>query len=200
MNLKPHRRAISALVFVPSFQITLIKVWQQDHQNEDSWWPVSHRHSTSLDRIALGPLSMDAKYDITLAIYLLCNQRWAWSWSLRSHYFNDLILIFKITFFEWSWSWRRSFLNVGYRRVARNSQWGGGGLFWGSGGGTPNRRRPTGVWRRSPQPPEAGGLGALPPALKNFSFFWKNNFILGLFWLKNNAFKTWLRNWQCKHD
>ena len=39
--------------------------------------PVSHRHSTSLDRIALGPLRMDAKYDITLAIYLLCNQRWA---------------------------------------------------------------------------------------------------------------------------
>ena len=83
-----------------------------------------------------------------------------------------------------------------------------------------------GVWGRSPQPPEAngglgakppaaeswgfggkapsrrrhGGLGAKPRALENFAFFCKNNFILGLFWLKNNVFKTWLRNWQCKHD
>ena len=45
-----------------------------------------------------------------------------------------------------------------------------------------------------------GGLGAEPPALENFAFFCKNNFILGLFWLKNNAFETWLRNWQCKHN
>ena len=58
------------------------------------------------------------------------------------------------------------------RRVARNSQW--GAVF--------------------------GGLRAGPPVLKNFAFFCKNNFILGLFWLKNNAFKTWLRNWQCKDD
>ena len=98
-----------------------------------------------------------------------------------------------------------------HRRVARNSQW--GGLFWGSGGGAPSRRRPMGVWGRSPQPPEAGGLGAKPPAAggtgvwgrspqrsKILHFFCKNNFILGLFWLKNNAFKTWLRNWQCKQD
>ena len=35
-----------------------------------------------------------------------------------------------------------------FRRVARNSQWGAG----------------LGVWRRSPQPLEAGGLGAKPPA------------------------------------
>ena len=39
------------------------------------------------------------------------------------------------------------------RRVARNSQWGGA----------------------------VGGLGAEPPALENFAFFCKNNFILGLF-------------------
>ena len=45
-----------------------------------------------------------------------------------------------------------------------------------------------------------GGLGTEPPALENFAFFCKNNFFLGLFWFKNNAFKTWLRNWQCKHD
>ena len=44
-----------------------------------------------------------------------------------------------------------------------------------------------GVWGRSPQLPEAGGLGAKPPAaggteaLENFAFFCKNNFILGLF-------------------
>ena len=78
------------------------------------------------------------------------------------------------------------------RRVARNSQW--GGLFWGFGGGAPSRRRPMGVWGRSPQPPEAGGLGAKPPAAggtgvwgrspqrsKILHFFCKNNFILGLF-------------------
>ena len=58
------------------------------------------------------------------------------------------------------------------RRVARNSQW--EGCF--------------------------GVLGAEPPALENFAFFCKNNFILELFSLNNNAFKTWVRNWQCKQD
>ena len=61
------------------------------------------------------------------------------------------------------------------RRVARNLQWGGC----------------------------LGGLGAVPPALENFAFFCKNNFILGLFWLKKMILKrgleidsvqTWL-NW-----
>ena len=96
---------------------------------------------------------------------------------------------------------------------ARSQKFAMGGAVWG-------------VWGRSPQPPEAngglgakppaaggwgfggkapsrrrhGGLGAEPPALENFAFFCKNNFILGLFWLKNNDFKTWLRNWQCKQD
>ena len=37
-----------------------------------------------------------------------------------------------------------------------------------------------------------GGLGAKPPALENFAFFCKNNFILGLFWLKNNFLKRGL--------
>ena len=41
-------------------------------------------------------------------------------------------------------------------RVARNSQWGELCL---------------GVWGLGPQPPEAGGLGAKPPALENFAFF-----------------------------
>ena len=39
---------------------------------------------------------------------------------------------------------------------------------WGSGGETPSCR-----WH--------GGLGAEPPALKKFAFFWKNNLILELF-------------------
>ena len=96
------------------------------------------------------------------------------------------------------------------RRVARNSQWGGcfgvlgaeppaAGCQWGSGGEAPA--------------PEAGGSGTKPPAAggtgdwgrspqrsKILHFFCKNNFILGLFSLNNNAFKTWVRNWQCKQD
>ena len=77
---------------------------------------------------------------------------------------------------------------------ARSQKFAMGGLFWGSGGGAPSRRRPMGVWGRSPQPPEAGGLGAKPPAAggtgvwgrspqrsKILHFFCKNNFILGLF-------------------
>ena len=53
------------------------------------------------------------------------------------------------------------------RRIARNSQWGD--------------LRPMGVWGRSLQLPEAGGLGAEPPALENFAFFCKNSLILELF-------------------
>jgi len=34
---------------------------------------------------------------ISMQVYYHCYQRWAQSWSSRSHYFNDLIL--KITFF-----------------------------------------------------------------------------------------------------
>ena len=68
------------------------------------------------------------------------------------------------------------------RRVARNLQWGRavfGGLGaehpaaggqWGSGGEAPSRRR-LGVWGQSPQLPEARGMGAEPPALENFAFF-----------------------------
>ena len=97
----------------------------------------------------------------------------------------------------------------GDRHVARNSQWGGAVL---------------GVWGRSPQPPEAngglgakpptaGGLGAKPPAVggtgvwgrspqrsRSLRFFSKITKFWGYFDKKNNAFKTWLRNWQCKHD
>ena len=44
----------------------------------------------------------------------------------------------------------------------------GEGCFGGRG---PSRRRPMGVRGRSPQLPEAGGMGAEPPALENFAFF-----------------------------
>ena len=47
---------------------------------------------------------------------------------------------------------------------ARSQKFAMGGLFGGSGGGDPSRLRPMGVWGRSPQLPEAGGLGAMPPA------------------------------------
>ena len=84
------------------------------------------------------------------------------------------------------------------RRVARNSQWGGcfgvlgaeppaAGCQWGSGGEAPS----AGGW----------GFGGKAPSARKFCiFFCKNNFILGLFSLNNNAFKTWVRNWQCKQD
>ena len=52
----------------------------------------------------------------------------------------------------------------GRRNQARSQKFAMGGLFGGSGGGAPSRRRPMGVWGRSPQLPEAGGLGAKPPA------------------------------------
>ena len=55
------------------------------------------------------------------------------------------------------------------------------GLFWGFRGGGPSHRRPMGVRGRSPQQPEAWGLGAEPPALENFAFFCKMNLILELF-------------------
>ena len=61
---------------------------------------------------------------------------------------------------------------------ARSQKLAMGGLFWGSGGGAPSRRRPMGVRGRSPQLPEAWGLGAKPPALKIFAFFYKMNLIL----------------------
>ena len=84
------------------------------------------------------------------------------------------------------------------RRVARNSQWGGcfgvlgakppaAGCQWGSGGEASSRRR-------------LGVRGQSPKRSKILHFFCKNNFILGLFSLNNNAFKTWIRNWQCKQD
>ena len=59
---------MSAFAIEPSSQITLIKVWQQNHQKENSR-PVSHQHFTQLNRIALASLRMDIIYDITLAIY-----------------------------------------------------------------------------------------------------------------------------------
>ena len=73
---------------------------------------------------------------------------------------------------------------------ARSQKFAMGGLFGGLGAESP---ADGGRWG-------TGGLGAEPPALENFAFFCKNNFILGLFWLKNYAFETWHRNWQGKQD
>ena len=77
-------------------------------------------------------------------------------------------------------------------RQARSQKLTMGGGWWfgglgakpraagGQGGQAPSCRR-LGVWGQTPQPPEARGLGAEPPALENFACFCKNNFILGLF-------------------
>ena len=51
------------------------------------------------------------------------------------------------------------------RRVARNSQW----------------RAVLGIWGEDPSRRRHKGLGAEPPALKNFAFFCKNNLILEVF-------------------
>ena len=51
---------------------------------------------------------------------------------------------------------------------------------WGSGGEAPSCRR-LGFVGKAPSRRRHGGLGAEPPALENFAFFCKNNFILELF-------------------
>ena len=58
---------------------------------------------------------------------------------------------------------QNSCLFIGFEQ-ARSQKFAMGGLFGGSGGGASSCRRPMGVWGRSPQLPEAGGLGAKPPA------------------------------------
>ena len=58
-----------------------------------------------------------------------------------------------------------------------------GGLFCGSGGGVPSRRRHR-------------GLGAEPAALENFAFFCKNTLTFIAILIKNNAFETWHKIWQ----
>ena len=47
-----------------------------------------------------------------------------------------------------------------------------GGLFWGSGGKAPSRRR-LGLWGQSPQPPEAQESGGGAPSARKFCFFAK---------------------------
>ena len=56
---------------------------------------------------------------------------------------------------------------------ARSQKFAMGGLFWGSRGGAPSARK--------------------------FCIFLQNNIFRAIL-IKKNAFKTWLRNWQCKHD
>ena len=83
---------------------------------------------------------------------------------------------------------------------ARNQKFAMGGAVLGDWGRSPPAAGAWGFGGKAPSRRRHGGLGAEPPALENFAFFCKNNFILGLFWFNNNAFKTWLRNWQCKQD
>ena len=49
------------------------------------------------------------------------------------------------------------------------------------GGGAVQPPEAGGLGAKSPVAGGTGGLGAEPPALENFAFFCKNNFILGLF-------------------
>ena len=79
-------------------------------------------------------------------------------------------LSFKILCFSLALSSQHSAPKV--RRVARNLQW-GGGLFWGSGSEIPRRRR-LGVWKQSPQPPEARGFGGGAPSARKFCIFLQN--------------------------
>ena len=82
----------------------------------------------------------------------------------------------------------------GFRRVARNSLW---GAVLGVMGRGPQLPETNGVRGQSPQLLEAWGLGAEPPALKIFAFFLQNelNFRATIL-IKNNAFRTWHKNWQ----
>ena len=73
---------------------------------------------------------------------------------------------------------KKVFSKNGTRRVARNSPWGANFWVWGRSLQLP---KANGGWGRKPQPPEARGLGAEPPALENFAFFCKNSLILELF-------------------
>ena len=66
---------------------------------------------------------------------------------------------------------------------ARSQKFAMGVLFWGSGGGAPNRRRPVGLWGRRLM---------LSKILHLFEKLLNFRAIL----TKNNAFKTCHRNWQ----
>ena len=56
------------------------------------------------------------------------------------------------------------------------------------------------VWGRSPQPSEARGLRAEPPAHKKFCLFLQKQLNFRAILIKICAFKAWHRNRQCKHD
>ena len=60
------------------------------------------------------------------------------------------------------------------RRAARNSQWGGLGA----------------------KPPAAEGTGVIGNFARNFCVFLQNELNFRAILIKNNAFKTWRRNWQ----
>ena len=88
----------------------------------------------------------------------------------------------------------RKYSKYDVRQHARSQKFAMGGLFWGSGAESPAAG---GQWGLKAKPPAArgwgsrgkvhsrrshGGLGAEPPALENFAFFFcKNHLILELF-------------------
>ena len=53
-----------------------------------------------------------------------------------------------------------------------------------------------GVWGRSPQSPEARGLGGGAPSVRKFCIFLQKQHTFRAILVKNNAFKTWHKNWQ----
>ena len=147
-------------------------------------------------------LGLRSKHVLGLRSKHVPKHGWRWcktSWKTRVLYtgFTRLTGVGEHVFY--SFITHGNVYGVGTVVQARSQKFAMGGCFGGLGVGVwEQSRRRLGVWEQSPQPPEA--LGAGPPALENFAFFCKNNFILGLFWLKNKTFKTWLRNWQSKHD
>ena len=80
-------------------------------------------------------------------------------------------------------------------RQARSQKFAMGGLFGGSVGEAPSCRR-LGVWEQSPQPPEARGCGGGAPSARKFCIFLQNQLNFRAILIKNNAFKTWHRNYQ----
>ena len=72
------------------------------------------------------------------------------------------------------------------RRVARNSEW-GGGCFGGLGA-------------EASVAGGQGGSGGEAPSAREFCVFLQKSLNFRAILIKNNAFKMWLRNWQCKHD
>ena len=95
---------------------------------------------------------------------------------------------------------------------ARSQKFAIGGAVLGVRGGDPGRRKPMGIWGRSPQPAEAQGSGGKPFSrrrhgslgadgrglgARKFCIFLQKYLDFSTILIKDNAFKSWHRNWQC---